>query len=149
MAVARTATSAGERWRMPPAMRVSIRRRALVKREQAEQLAIFKLAGLGSEEARLRARLPVEQCRRARRLLRQAVALAVSSPMPLTISEALGEASDLMVARAIRMVELRHSGFCRAEAQALLDCSDEEYESAEEWARDAEAELPTPLEEAA
>lgn len=133
-----------ERWRMPPEMRVCLRRRAMVKRGWAEQLAILKLAGLGSEDARLRARLSVEQNRRARRLLRSAVSLAVSSAMPLTITEALTEAADLMVARAIRLGELRHAGFDRNDTQARLDCTDEEYEAAFEWWRDAEAEMPQP-----
>jgi len=113
----------------------------MVKRERVEKMIPLRLQGMPHEEIRLRIGVSVGNYSRAKRLLNTAVALSVASPVPLTITEALEEAADLYVVRSIRLGELRHAGFGRRECQERLGCTDEEYEAADEWLRDVQAEL--------
>lgn len=139
--MAARAADNGERWRMPPQGRAMLRRRAAIVETCASQLVWLVMDRVPAREAQIRLRVKTARYERASRMLRTARALAAGSGVPLTVDEALREAADLYVVRAIRLGELRCNGFGRRESQERLGCSDEEWETADEWLRDVQAEL--------
>ncbi len=119
------------------AVRLELRRRAVVKQARAERIATMRLAGLGHEDIRLRLGLSVGAYRRARRWLRVATARSLASPEPLTVHQALEEYAEEHVLTALRIIRLTLAGRRRGQIQQMLRLSDDAYQSAAEWARDA------------
>lgn len=119
------------------AVRLWCRRHAARTREQAMRIAPLRLAGQSHEQARLQVGLTVEQYRRAKRWLNDAIALSAGSPDALSLEDAITIIADRHVETVLRLGLLRAQGQTRQQIRKTLELSDDQYEIADEWRRDA------------
>lgn len=100
------------------------------------RIAPLRYTDMSHEQVRLRVGLTVEEYRRTKRWLNEAVARCAGSPHPLTLDQALEEISRHHVSMALRVGMMRESGRTRDQIRAALKLSEEEYDMAGEWYRD-------------
>lgn len=117
--------------------RILLRRRGDRTASQAEAIAVRRLADQSHDDARMQLRISVDAYRRARRWLRISVARCIASPEPLGLSSALHEYAGEVVANALRIGALEADGKSHEEIRRLLRLSEDEWDEAWDWWRDA------------
>jgi hypothetical protein len=120
-------------------MLLHMRRRAARKMMRASRIATLRLAGLAHEDCRARMELTVQEYKRARRWLRDAVTESLMSGGLLTVDEALRGYADRYVESVIRVGLLKDQGRAEAYIRQQLDLTEELYGAALEWYRDAQS----------
>jgi hypothetical protein len=119
-------------------VRLRLRRRATIKALRASRIALLLINGETNEATRTEMELSVEQFRRARRWLRLAAAEARLTAEMLTVDEALRQYAERHVENVLRAGLLKDQGCSRQKIREQLSISDEEYDIADEWWRDAQ-----------
>lgn len=115
-----------------------LRRRAARKMMRASRIATLRLAGLAHEDCRARMELTVQEYKRARRWLRDAVTESLMSGGLLTVDEALRRYADRHVEGVVRVGLLKDKGRSEAAIREQLDLTEEQFGMALEWWRDAQ-----------
>lgn len=116
-----------------------MRRRAARKMMRASRIATLRLAGLAHEDCRARMELTVQEYKRARRWLREAVTESLMSGGLLTVDEALRRYADRHVEGVVRVGLLKDQGRSEADIRQQLHLTEEQFSMGLEWWRDAQS----------
>lgn len=120
------------------AVRLRLRRRAATKVARASRIATFQLAGVPHEEARKQLELSVEQYKRARRWLRSAVTESLMGIDLPTVDESLRRFGERHVEGVLKVGLLKEEGRSRKQIREQLGISEDDFDAADEWWRDAQ-----------